>query len=65
VNPTKIIRPVGYQVEYSYAGFEYRLIKVSEKCWTAEPLPGQHPSAARARHCSAALQCYTSDYNEE
>jgi hypothetical protein len=60
----RIARPAGYMVEYSYAGFEYRLTKIGHT-WHATPLIGQHPSATLNKHRRAAVECYLQEYNEE
>lgn len=62
-------RPVGYAVEYSYAGFEYRLTKTAAGCyrlgWHVAPLLGQPPEAWKEEHLRNALNSYFSDYSEE
>jgi len=60
---TKTVRPVGYVVEYEYAGFEYRITKTGQG-WEAVPLPGQHHAASKPKHVAAAVECYLQDYNE-
>ena len=60
----KTVREVGYVVEYSYAGFDYRLTKRKDG-WYATPLPNQHHSANKDKHRCATIESYLPEYNEE
>lgn len=64
--PTTTVRPVGFTVQYAYAGFEYRLTKRGPNPfdWFAEPLPGQHHAAGKERHKNAAISAYRAEYKE-
>lgn len=57
-------RPIGYAVEYEYAGFQYTLLKTATG-WQATPHPHQHHAAAKGKHVRAAVECYLQDHNEE
>lgn len=60
----KIVRDVGYQVEYSYAGFQYCIFK-GKFGWQASPVTGEHPSAWKTKHRLAAVRSYREEYGEE
>lgn len=51
--------------EYEYAGFKYKVSRVTTNSGKShiflEVLPGQHPAAGKDKHLRTALSCYMED----
>lgn len=49
-------------VVYEYAGFNYYVLRDPKDRLFLVPLEGQHPAAAKPKHCIAARECYLQDH---
>lgn len=50
------------KLTYAYAGFQYEIIQLDNGKFSATPLPGQHPAAAKEKHRRAALENFIEDF---
>lgn len=53
--------PKVLNADYECAGFHYRILAEDGDMPWAEAIEGQHPAARKAKHLSAAIQCWSDD----
>lgn len=49
----------------TYAGFRYQMVMgLKGQAVMAVPMPGQHPAAAKGRHCRAAVEEFNKGHRD-